>query len=146
MVIDKFVSVDEADELVDNLYLPDSAECREWGMLGVEQKSIILGRATAKIDKLMFKGVKAEKTALSFPRILNGVRVEIPFEIKIATVMQALRSYIESKTEYVKMQELGVKSYSVEGASISFNAGSKTKNRDGIYTEVFEDYLRKWCY
>lgn len=147
--INSYITLEEAKQLLDD-YVYEDAILEYVNTLSDNFISKIINRSTKIIDKLHFKGYRIDSgQPLSFPRYdyrnYKKVVVECPEDIKVGIVLQAIYdSYYLNKDE-VQLKKLGVSSYSVDGASISFNKDiSDEKLQSGIYKDIFEDYLRKY--
>jgi len=144
-----YITLEEAKQYIeDYVYVNAITEWVE--SLDDNYISKIINRSTNIIDKLYFKGTKVDsEQPLSFPRYdykdRKKVVIDTPEDVKIAIVLQAVyESYFDNIYQDEKhMKKAGVNSYSVDGASISFNKDiSDEKLSNGIYKDIFEDYLR----
>jgi len=137
---DTYMTLVEANEIVEEELLSDSSEAVVWGKLSSKDKEILIKKATKLVDKVIFLGTRAGGL-MEWPRYINNKLTQCPTDVKIAIILQALRPLVENNEEN-KMQELGIKSYSVEGSSVSFSDKYKVKTR-GVYTDIFQAYLEK---
>lgn len=145
--VNSYINCAEADDIVENEIYGDSEEYNEWLGMSEHTKETLLIHYTRKLDKLVYLGNKSEPgTELSYPRIINGILTPVPYDIKVAIISQGLRERINNRKEEIKLQDLGVKSYSIDGASISFSSHYRTRLRNGIYKDIFENYLARHCY
>lgn len=145
---DTYFDTDEANNIVNDLYIEDDEEYVYWDSLSTEDKEKLIRRATNLIEKCTFLGYKKVNTqVLQYPRLIDGVEKECPLVVKQAIIEQAIKSNLYKGKEEIKLQSLGVKSYSVEGASISFiENASTTRLSNGIYKGIFDTYLSNLCY
>lgn len=73
--------------------------------------------------------------------------MECPYDVKAAILKQGLRDRINSNKNETKLQELGVRTYSIKNASVTFGDGlSKIKLNNGVYSDIFSEYLDRWVY
>ena len=57
---------------------------------------------------------------MPWPRLTSAGLTECPYDVKVAILKQGLRDRTNSNKNETKLQELGVKSYSIKNASITF--------------------------
>lgn len=113
-----YLTLEEAQDIVDNELYPDSPEFELWGSLDEKGKELICRKGTMAINSLEFKGTRQVwKYKLKFPRIINGVEV-LPTEVKIAAVMNGLIDKLVSSSEQYKLARNGVKSIAVGPDSV----------------------------
>lgn len=139
-----YVSVDEA-----TAYFADRLFADEWESSPDKEKLLIA--ATRRIDRLPFKGIKADRTqALEFPRALYSysrginpyhdplrdnlhtlpgwiVQQDVPQAVKDATCEEAI-SILKGAQEAAKradLQRQGVTSFSLGSLSESYSGGSQ---------------------
>lgn len=142
-----YMSLEEADAIVENELLDTSNEYRDWNSLSENNKTKLIIKGTRTIDSIPFRGVKyniSKVGELQWPRLINNELVECPPEIKVALIRQVLRDYTNSSRQETQLQEMGVKSYSINKASISFGDKNSTKLDNGIYNDIYFELLRKW--
>lgn len=144
-----YITLEEAKQLLDDYVIEDTI-IDYMNTLDDNFISKIINRSTKMVNKLHFKGYKVDsKQELNFPRYEykehKKLYVDCPEDVKVAIVLQAIYdSYFLNKDE-MQLKKMGVSSYSVDGASISFNKDiSDEKLQGGIYKDIFEDYLRKY--
>lgn len=147
--INSYITLEEVKQIIED-YVYVDAILEYVNTLSDNFINKIINRSTKIIDKLHFKGYKVDSgQPLSFPRYdykgKNTVVVECPEDIKIGIVLQAIYdSYYLNKDE-MQLKQLGVSSYSVDGASISFNNNvSENKYKNGIYKDIYEYYIREY--
>lgn len=142
-----YMSLKEADTIVENELLDTSNEYKDWKSLSEENKTKLIVKGTRTVDSIPFRGVKyniSRVGELQWPRLINNELIECPPEIKLALLMQVLRDYKNDNSQEAKLQEMGVKSYSINKASISFGDKNSTKLDNGIYNDIYFGLLRKW--
>jgi hypothetical protein len=141
-----YMSIEDADLIVTEVFFDDEDEAKLWKVLSDIDKARIIYRGTKIINKLPFIGVQMMNIGeLRWPRYINYEYKECPEDIKIALLKQALRDRLNSSKEEIKMQDLGVKTYSIKGASITFKDNDKSRV-NSIHTDIYYEYLHKWVY
>ena len=96
----------------------------------------------------MFVGRRFNKNqGFQFPRVYKGRIINLPDEYKMGIVLQAVKTVTASGSEKHELLRSGVKSYEVEGASISFfdNAYELQKDKNGVYKDVY-NLVQKYAY
>ena len=142
-----YMSLEEANTIVENELLDTSNEYTVWNSLSENNKTKLIIKGTRIIDSIPFRGVKyniSKVGELQWPRLINNELIECPPEVKIAIIRQVLRDYTNSSKQETQLQEMGVKSYSINKASISFGDKNSTKLDNGIYNDIYFELLRKW--
>lgn len=144
-----YMSVEEADSIVSDVYFEDEEEYKLWDTFDELGKQRMILKGTKLIDRLPFLGIQYPGyQSMKWPRLIQYRYVDCPHDVKVAIIKQALKEKIKHATQEHNLQELGVKTYSIKGASISFadsNATGVTLS-NGIYTEIYSEYLDKWTY
>ena len=142
-----YMSLEEANAIVENELLDTSNEYTVWNSLSESNKTKLIIKGTRIIDSIPFRGVKyniSKVGELQWPRLINNELIECPPEVKIAIIRQVLRDYTNSSKQETQLQEMGVKSYSINKASISFGDKNSTKLDNGIYNDIYFELIRKW--
>lgn len=142
-----YMSLEEANTIVENELLDTSNEYKNWNSLNENNKTKLIIKGTRIIDSIPFRGVKynlSKVGELQWPRLINNELVECPPEVKVALIRQILRDYTNSSRQEMQLQEMGVKSYSINKASISFGDKNSTKLDNGIYNDIYFELLKKW--
>lgn len=142
-----YMSLEEANTIVENELLDTSNEYKNWNSLNENNKTKLIIKGTRIIDSIPFRGVKynlSKVGELQWPRLINNELVECPPEVKVALIRQVLRDYTNSSRQEMQLQEMGVKSYSINKASISFGDKNSTKLDNGIYNDIYFELLKKW--
>ena len=145
--INSYMSLDEANEIIEEELLSDDSDLIAWRALSDTDKEKLVIRGTRLVDKLPFLGIKYnDEITLQWPRVMNNKEIECPREIKIGLLKQVLRDYGNKDKQETKLQELGVKSYSIKNASISFSDVNCNKLSNGVYKNIYLEYFSKWTY
>ena len=143
------MTLEEADEIIEDELLSTDAELNIWNNMQENDKKKLIIKGTRIVDQLPFLGYKYNinnSETLHWPRVINNIFTECPRSIKLGLLKQVLRDNINKDKQEIKLQELGVKSYSIKGASISFSDLNYNKLANGIYNDIFEECFRKWTY
>lgn len=147
--VNSYMDLDEAKALLDEELFSDDEELLLWNTLGDDDKTKLIIKGTRLIDKLPFRGVRNtlyKTDVLSWPRIINYELVECPRDVKLGLLRQTLKDKINRSKHESKLIEMGVTSYKVSEASISFGDKNISKLSNGIYTEIYDEYLHGWIY
>ena len=145
--INSYMSLDEANEIIKEELLSNDSDVIAWKALSDTDKEKLVIIGTRLVDKLPFLGIKYnDKVVLQWPRVMNNKEVECPRDIKIGLLKQVLRDYSNKNKQETKLQELGVKSYSIKNASISFSDVNSNKLSNGVYKDIYLEYFSKWTY
>ena len=143
-----YITIEEADSIVENEYLSGDAEYKDWSMLDDGDKIKLIIKGTRKIDEQIFLGLKVNSWGLAWPRRLYNKTVECPIDVKIALLKNILTERKYSGTKEQELKDLGVTSYKVKDASITFatDGGSGNSKINGIYKDIYNTYLSKWLH
>ena len=145
--INSYMSLDEANEIIEEELLSNDSDLISWKALSDTDKEKLVIIGTRLVDKLPFLGIKYnDKIVLQWPRVMNNNEIECPRDIKIGLLKQVLRDYGNKDKQETKLQELGVKSYSIKNASISFSDVNSNKLSNGVYKDIYLEYFSKWTY
>jgi hypothetical protein len=141
------MELEEANKLVADELLSSDSDLVLWNSLSDEDKTKLIVKGTRLVDKLPFLGIKyKDEIELQWPRVLNNKEVECPTEIKIGLIRQVLRDLGNKDKQETKLQELGVKEYSIKNASIKFGDINNTKLCNNMYTDIYSEYFSRWTY
>lgn len=147
---DLYMGIKEADALVEEYISEGDPEYTAWMDLDEKEKKILIFNGGKLINSLPFLGIKYYSTSsIVWPRLIRGFYKECPVEIKLAIIKQALREKINKTagSGESKLQELGVKTYTIKNASITFaDKPSYLKLSNGIYSDIYETYIKSWIY
>lgn len=143
-----YMNITEADSIIEAEFDSDSDEYKLWGQLDEQGKQRLILQGTRLIDNLPFLGIRAKRyQSMAWPRKVYHKDVECPYDVKLAILKQTLKKKVESTKQESKLRELGVKSYSIKDASISFVSDPKNnKLGNGVYEDIYQEYLNKWVY
>lgn len=132
--INSFVTLEEAEDIVENEVFSASSEYKLWEGLSDKDKEIICKRGTLIINRLEFIGNSIKyRYKLKFPRVINGV-VEVPHDIKVATVLSGLMERLDMDSEEYKLINAGIERMTVGPNSVTFKADKSGKNK--IHNEI----------
>lgn len=131
--MDGYVTLEEANDIVEQLFVSTSAERITWESLEDGDKQALLNRAYLRIESLPFTGTRhAPNQIQQFPR--NDSLV-VPDQVKYAEVTEALVGdrQREDNQKYALMAARGVQSYSIGKLSETFS------DRSASATSVFDN-------
>lgn len=142
------MTVEEADSIVNDVFFTDDDDTKLWAGMTSDSKSKVIYAGTKLINRLPFIGVRYPGlNRMPWPRLTGAGLTECPYDVKVAILKQGLRDRMNSNKNETKLQELGVKSYSIKNASITFGDQlSKLKLTNGVYQDIFSEYLENWVY
>lgn len=145
-----YMTLEEANRIVEDNFMSSDSKRIYWENLKDNDKSILIYRATQKIDVdgMIYKGRKADiSQKMQFPRIISDHTgaglMEFPDICKVGIVMLALKEVEYNNSEEVKLLEKGVTSYKIKDASITLDTSflNKVKGIDNnIFYEFFSQY------
>ena len=115
------MTVEEADSIVNDVFFTDDDDAKLWAGMTDDSKSKVIYAGTKLINRLPFIGVRYPGlNRMPWPRLTSAGLTECPYDVKVAILKQGLRDRTNSNKNETKLQELGVKSYSIKNASITF--------------------------
>lgn len=142
--VNTYMTVEEADSIIEDEFDNDE-EVTLWNTLDEKGKQRVILKGTRKIDSMIWVGIRqVAYQNLSWPRFIQGRVKDCPYDIKVGILKQAIKDKINDSKQEIKLQELGVKSYSIKGASITFDNKNKERLNNGVYDEVYREYLVNW--
>ena len=148
-MFDSYMTLEEIEEIRKVVIPAGSIEDKVWDSLTADAKLRSILLATNLLENtLMFVGRRFNKNqGFQFPRVYNGRIINLPDEYKMGIVLQAVKTVTASGSEKQELLKSGVKSYEVEGASISFfdNAYELQKDKNGVYKDVY-NLVQKYAY
>lgn len=144
--INSYITVDEADDIVSDIYYSTDKELELWGKLETKDKEVAIKRATRVINTLPFIGKKYIGSSMPWPRWINYEYTECPYDVKAAVVAQALKDKMVKESEEYRLMDNNVKTYSIKNASITFNTDKSNELSNGVYISVYQEYLEPWIY
>lgn len=144
--INTFCTIEYAEEYFDGKVFAD-----EWDEADATTKEKALKEATRRINRLKFKGIKADSgQLLEFPRQFPQVssytfgyveQSDIPDEVKAATCEEALAILKFGNSARTKAQEQNVVSVSFGDASETYAKGSFGKMHSKEAYELLKGYV-----
>lgn len=144
--VNSYMTLEEAKSIASDELEGDSLTL--WNTLDDAGKTRLILRATRKIENLVFIGHKVGRMntqPLSFPRYIELKNTECPYEIKVGIIKQGIREISLSNSEEQTLQERGVKSYTINGASITFgDIDGTVKLTSGLYSDIYSECFEKW--
>lgn len=145
---DTYMSVTEADSIITDEFGNNSEEYKFWGQLDEKGRQRVILKGTRITEKLLYRGIRSEAhQIMAWPRIINSVFKECPYDVKAGILKQGIRTLINESKQELKLQELNVKSYSVKGASITFGDNSlQGRVNNSIYSDIYSEYFEKYTY
>ena len=148
-MFDSYMTLEEVEEIKQVIIPAGSSEDKCWDSLSPDAKLRSVLLATNLLENtLMFVGKRFDKNqGFQFPRVYKGRIINLPDEYKMGIVLQAVKTITSNSSEKNELLKSGVKSYEVEGASISFfdSAYEKQKDKNGIYKDVYL-LVQKYAY
>ena len=140
-MFDSYMTLEEVEEIKKVVIPAGSKEDKCWDALTSDAKLRSILLATNLLENtLMFVGRRFNKNqGFQFPRVYKGRIINLPDEYKIGIVLQAVKTITASGSEKQELLGSGVKSYEVEGASISFfdKAYELQRDKNGVYKDVY---------
>jgi len=143
---DSYVTLAEAED-----YFDGKLHTSEWDNAGKTTKEKALKEACRRINRLAFKGEKADETQLlAFPRkmpLFNRIGVigfttdtGIPEEVKQAQCEEALALLERGNSQRRKLQQEGVQSFTLGNMSETYAPGAGK----GLLSQEARELLRPW--
>lgn len=137
-----YLTIEEADELVDSMYKSNQPEFKYWSSLSDKDKQIDIDNGSDMIDTCMFKGHRVKRNSV-FPRYIDNVLFELPpLSVQKAIIKISITKRLISKEE--QLREMGVTSYKIADASITFKDTDK-KTVNNIPIDIYRNYIQKYC-
>lgn len=79
-----YLSVDELNELMLECFTTSELDAIDWNNISEADKVVYIKKVTLLVDTLNYKGIKASiGQELKFPRVVDGVLIELPDSIKV---------------------------------------------------------------
>lgn len=144
--VNTYMTVEEADSIVEDEFDSAEAEYEIWQGLNTASKQRVILKGTRLADTLVWRGKRYPGyQQMPWPRLIQYRYVDCPYEVKVGILKQALKDRVNNVKQETKLQELGVKSYSIKGASITFTDNiNQNRLSNGIYDTVYREYFEKW--
>ena len=144
--VNTYMTVEEADSIINDEFDSTEEEYVLWNSLDEKGKQRIILKGTRAISGLVWRGLQYHGyQQMAWPRLIQYRYVECPYEVKAGILAQALKDSIANTKQETKLQELGVRTYSIKGASISFTDNiNQNKLSNGVFDTVYREYFEKW--
>jgi hypothetical protein len=145
---DTYMTIEEADSIIEDEFDSESIEYKLWSQLDEKGKQRLILKGTRLSDRLPYIGTQVPgNQSMRWPRLIQWQPTECPYDIKLGILKQSIRDSINTNKQEHKLQELGVKSYSIKGASITFTENKvNCKLTNGMYEDIFHECFGKWVY
>lgn len=142
-----YVTISEADKIVENYFLEDDVERLKYENLSDDDKSAILYRSCLDMQVIPYRGYKKDpQQTLAFPRINRAGYESDEYTVKLAQVLNAF-GYINTTNDELtnnvaELKRNGVTQFSLGSFSISINKdiNGQPTSKSGI----IERYLYAW--
>ena len=153
--VNSYMTVEEANDLIKDMYISSSKERELWNHLSEEDKETIIISGTQLFDRdsMCYFGYKVGKDqVMKWPRIILGKEVSVPVDIKYAILAQTIGDIVSHMDGEGSLMDNGIKSFAdgggakIEFFSSSENNGDFSKNNLGISKGVWRKYVKKWSY
>ena len=119
--VDTYITVEQADEIINNNVYSQSKQRKAWDALSEEDKSVFLAQAMIEIESLAYSGIKSvQSQPLQFPR--EG-QEKVPMQIQMAQALEACASVGCADDENMRSQlrAQGITSFSLGSLSESYD-------------------------
>lgn len=151
-----YISLDEANSLVENNYTSFSDEYKFWSSLSDNDKTVLVLNGTNLIsdDTFLWKGVRADSEQnLVFPRKLeNGDIIGFSDEMKIGLIELVMRMNAMNFNKFGQLLMHGISSFS-DGAGMSIKFVDNIVNKisgknsvDRIPVDIFNKYFIEYTW
>lgn len=151
-----YISLDEANSLVENNYISFSDEYKFWSSLSDNDKAVMVLNATNLItdDTFLWKGVRADSEQnLVFPRKLeNDDIIEFSDKMKIGLIELVMRMNATNFNKFGQLIKNGISSFS-DGAGMSVKFVDNIVNKisgknsvDRIPVDIFNKYFIEYTW
>lgn len=132
-----YVSLEEANALVENSYISSSDEYKWWNTLSDSDKAVLVLNSTRMLNNDVLCGWRGarldEVQSLSFPRKLkNGTIVEWTSAMSGGLIELLFEVNKSSYSEYGRLRKEGIASYKIKDASITLHDNNKNINFESI--------------
>ena len=144
--VNTYMTVEEADSIVEDEFDSTDTEYEIWQGLDTAGKQRVIIKGTRLVNTLIWRGTQYPGyQQMPWPRLIQYRYVDCPYEVKVGILKQSLKDRVNDVKQETKLQELGVKSYSIKGASITFTDNiNQNRLSNGIYDTVYREYFEKW--
>lgn len=151
-----YISLDEANSLVENNYTSFSDEYKFWSSLSDNDKTVLVLNGTNLIsdDTFLWKGVRVDsEQSLVFPRKLeNGDIIGFSDKMKIGLIELVMRMNATNFSKFAKLIHNGISSFS-DGAGMSVKFVDNIVNKisgknsvDRIPVDIFNKYFIEYTW
>lgn len=142
-----YITVKEADKLVENYFLEDDEVRLNYEELSDEDKNALLYRGCMDMQKLMYRGYKKDKSQkLAFPRVNRGGYESDESLVKLAQLLNSISfmqidtNQLSSKT--AEMRRAGIKNFTLGSFSVGLDGKSTIGQRSN--SGSVEELLPMW--
>lgn len=152
--IDVYADVNTIDSYINSHYMSSSPIKQYWSGLDDNDKACFCIQLTQFIDSLPLIGYKLSRTQpLGLPRRYKSVTLDFSQDLLRGTLETLYTAQASDASEYETLRQQGVKSYSVEGSSITFQdaegvaslVGSRSSLTSTIPTHLYK-YFSRYVY
>lgn len=153
--LNSFISVEEADNIINSNYLSTSDKRKYWEDLAQDDKEVLLIRASDILNSedWMWIGKKEEEIqTLVFPRIdCRNIKIDIDNKFKTGLIKIVMQSVSTDTNEYKKLLSNGISSFSDGGGlSVKFSdtaiSNSLNSENIGLSDNIFNNYFKHLTY
>lgn len=136
-----YIDVEYLDKYIKELVGSKELDILKWSTVSQDDKKVLIGKATAYIDSLNYRGKKLEIGQLnSFPRIIDGV-VTSTTKVELATVYCCIAFLKQDNSKRLRLQSEGVKSIDLGGVKESYDSNSNL-----IDDKMVKMYLKPYIF
>ena len=152
-----YVTVDEANALIKELFISSDTEYKVWNALDENDKQVLLNRASSKLigeNHFLWHGKKVDSTQeLDFPRLYKGKIINFDKLMMIGLLNMLLREEVDKSSEYSDMRKERIKRFSDGGGmTVEFSdsaissatvgsSGSNFSDLHGVPIDIFRQYF-----
>ena len=144
--VNTYMTVEEADSIMEDEFDTSEPEYVYWNTLDEIGKQRTILKGTRKVNTFVWVGTQYPGyQQMPWPRLIQYQYVDCPYTVKVGILKQAIKDKLNDDKQESKLQELGVKTYSIKGASITFNDNvSQSKLTNGIYDDIYTECFERW--
>lgn len=145
---DTYLTVREADKLVENYFFEDDETRVQYENLSDEDKSALLYRGCMDMQKLLYRGYKKDNSQkLAFPRVNRGGYESDENLVKLAQLLNSI-SFMELDSNQLglktsEMRRAGVRNFSLGSFNIGLDGNVGTGSQRSN-SGVVEQLLPMW--
>ena len=156
-----YISINDADNLIRELYLSSSDEYKLWDDLSTEDRQVLLNKYSMYLvgeDVFMWRGKKVDPAQeLDFPRLYNKNTLVFNKMMSIGLITMMLSNEKSINSEFGKLRSENIKSFSDGGGMrVDFSTDSTVSSTlinncggcciGGVPAEIFNKYFRSATY